>query len=140
MNREKESAAIQLGVNTWLHFIDRWDSAQMHRERKSIADDVRNRQVTGGSDPILDFFEQLGTVYRLGCIDKERCDSSFSHDAEKWWAALADYVLNLRTGMRNPSAYNEYEAFVKTLNAEHPGRSTIGQKELEVYLQGEIEL
>jgi hypothetical protein len=136
----KVASKRQLGVNTWLHFIDRWDSPVMHKERKGIADDVRNRGVTGGSDPILDFFEQVGTVYRLDCVEKELCDSSFSHDAENWWAALEERVGTLRKDMKDDSVYNEYEAFVKALRAENPGRPLISPKALEDYLQGEIEL
>jgi len=56
----KDAARKQLGVNTWLHFIERWDSPQMRGERKKLAQAILREESNYDSDPVLDFLEQIG--------------------------------------------------------------------------------
>src|ERR1035438_8504875 len=78
----KDAARKQLGVNTWLHFIERWDSPQMRGERKKLAQAILREESNYDSDPVLDLLEQISTAYLDNCLGKKLTYSSFSHDAE----------------------------------------------------------
>jgi hypothetical protein len=136
----REAAKKQLGVNTWLHFISRWDSIEIRNRRKHLAAQIKDHEDFADSDPVLDFFEQVGTVYRLECLDKELAYSSLSHDAEHWWKALGGYVIDLRTKMRDKSVYDEFENMVTDLHAKHPNDPPVTSESLDEYLKGEMEL
>lgn len=136
----KEASKKQLQVNTWLHFIDRWDSADLQKKRKLIAAAVKEHGDMGATDPVLDFFEQVATVYDKECIDKDLVYSSLSHDAENWWFHLKAYVAKLRGEMRDEGVYDKFEKMVEDIHKNHPDHPAIGEEDGQKYLQGEIDL
>lgn len=140
LKETRDASTKQLQVNTWLQFIARWDSGEMHTKRKLIAAAVKQYQIMDGTDPVLDFFEQVGILYEKACIDKDLVYSSFSHDAENWWYHLKDHVYKLRDKMRDKGVYDKYEKMVETIHKEHPDDPAITKEDGQEYLQSEMEL
>ena len=132
----KSAAKKQLGVNTWLYFINRWDSKQMKAARTKLAWQLQvteeNRSI---DDTVLDYFEQVGTTFSTECIDKKLVWSALSWDAVHWWAALEKHVKGLRLKFDDITTYAEFEALVRAMNDPPPD-----QAELDRYLKDETEL
>jgi hypothetical protein len=131
----KEAAKTQLGVNTWIYFINRWDTPWMIKHRRFNAGKWMKH--LGDSDPILDFFEQVGTVYAKDCIDRDLVYSSLSYDAEHWWFAVKDYVAKMREDFDDPKTYEWFEKMVDAIHKAHPDDPPVTQKETEKYMNDE---
>lgn len=135
---ESQRASLeQLGVQTWLHFQERFDSLEMKTARWRLASEVNpyNPEYVV-SEEVLDFFEDLGTVYRQGFIDKKLAASSFGYYANYWWEAVKDYVADERK--RKPSGdtfYEEFEALREVFREQDP---TIDTKALKEFLLEEF--
>jgi hypothetical protein len=137
----KVAAARQLGVNTWLYFVNRWDSGEMQLKRKKLAIAIVPQHDMGESHTVLDFFEQVGTAYRLGCIDKELVYSSLSYDAKNWWIILKKEVERVRVQLKDNKVYDEFEAMIESLRAVHPDDPIPNLRDAEEnYLKEEIAL
>jgi hypothetical protein len=132
----KSAAKKQLGVKTWLFFVTRWESGEMKRARSKLAREI---QLAGTppsiDDTVLDFFEQVGTTYRLECIEKELAYSSFSWDVTHWWTALESYIKGMQTELRDSSTYAEFETMAKGMKDPKPDTA-----EMEQYLKDEVSL
>jgi hypothetical protein len=89
---------------------------------------------------VLDFFEQVWTAYRFDCLDKNLVYSSFSHDAENWWAAMEEYVQAMRASMNELGVYGDFEAMVKSLQAAHPNDRRPTKESVKQYIKDESEL
>jgi hypothetical protein len=85
----------QLGVQTWLTLLQRFDSSEMKLARKRLVpqlsayDRTKHDRV---SETVLNLFEDVGTAHRLGYLDDKLADSSFSYYAVIWWEAAKPYV------------------------------------------------
>jgi len=85
----------QLGVQTWLTLLQRFDSSEMKLARKRLVpqlsayDRTKHDRV---SETVLILFEDVGTAHRLGYLDDKLADSSFSYYAVIWWEAAKPYV------------------------------------------------
>src|SRR5439155_9334917 len=83
-----KTSAEQIGVNTWLVLQRRFDSREMKRARKVLAEQLRtyttakHREI---SETVLDFFEDVGTTYKEGYLNKKLAESAFSYYACRWW-------------------------------------------------------
>jgi hypothetical protein len=132
----KSAAKKQLGVNSWLYFVNRWESGEMKKARSKLASQFQFAEETRTmDDTVLDFFEQVGTTYRTECIDKQLVYSSFSWDAIHWWAALEKYIKGMRIEYDDKTTYEDFEALA--LAMKDPLPSEVG---LTQYLKDEVEL
>lgn len=98
----REGSRRQIGVQTWLSFVDRLDSNEMKRARKKLAallvnyDQTKHGKV---NEVVLEFFEDVGTTYELGFLDRKLADSTFSYYVTHWWEAARAYVDQERRNM-----------------------------------------
>lgn len=89
------TSSEQLGVNTWLELERRFDSDAMKRTRRKLAtqpqsyDPGKHDRI---SETVLNFFEDVGTTYKLGYLNKQLADSAFGFYACRWWEAAKPYV------------------------------------------------
>jgi hypothetical protein len=93
-----KTSADQIGVNTWLELQRRFDSKEMRRARKKLAEQLKTYSAAkhaGISEIVTDFFEDAGTLYKLGYLNKDLAESSFSFYACRWWEAAKAYCLVL---------------------------------------------
>ena len=68
---------------------------------------------------MLDFFEDVGTAYRLGFLERKLADSSFSYQAAFWWEASKAYVEEERRRKGgDESLFEDFEALAKKMRRE----------------------
>jgi hypothetical protein len=112
----------QLGVQTWLALIQRFDSTEMKQARKLLASQLSAYETTKHdrvSETVLDFFEDVGTVHRLEYLDKHLADSSFSYYAALWWEAAKAYVDEERRRKGgDDSLFEEFQDFADKVRRE----------------------
>jgi hypothetical protein len=120
----KESAAQQIGLQTWLHFQARFDSNEMKRCRKKLAqqldpyDPAKHDEV---EEELFDLFEDLGTVYGLNLLNKKLADSTFSFYVNHWWKAAKPYVDRERTVHGDDETFfEEFETLAKACRHHDP--------------------
>ena len=95
-NEARDASIRQLGVQTWLQLASRFDSAEIRRDRGKLAEQMEDYDASKHdeiTEEVLDVFEDIGTVYKLGLINKELADSAFSYYASRWWETARTYVL-----------------------------------------------
>jgi hypothetical protein len=137
----RRASTRQLGVETWLTLVARFHSKEMMRARKTLAIQL------GSYDPAthdelnemtLDFFEDLGTAYKSGYLDKHMAESTFSYYVNYWWAASEKYVHNERLeGGVDLSSYSDFEDLAKAM---HHDDLDIDSKSLKQFLEDEKHL
>src|SRR2546422_603469 len=119
MREQTTAMARSLSGEMLLRKSEQWDSNDMKAYRRKLAgclltmqiEDVPDRQI----EPILGFFEGLGTVVRSGYVDIGAVWHEFSEVAEHYWVACEDYVATMREESDDPSYYSEFEFLVRTL-------------------------
>lgn len=98
-NETREASVRQLGVQTWLHLAARFDSKEIRQARGRLAEKLEN-YVPAKHDEIteevLDVFEDIGVVYKLGLINEDMVDSSFSYYVSRWWEVARTYIFQER--------------------------------------------
>jgi hypothetical protein len=69
-----KGSAQEIGVQTWLHFKERFDSKEMKPCRQKLAqqlshyDQAKHDETT---EDLFDLFEDIGSVYHRGLLDKK---------------------------------------------------------------------
>lgn len=97
-NESREASIRQIGVQTWLEFSKRFDSKELLKARDDLALQVRIVPAHGKklvSDILVSFFEDLGTVYRLGYIDEKLARDTFGYHVRRWWAFWS-HISNMK--------------------------------------------
>src|SRR6266851_4281105 len=82
------TSSEQIGVNTWLVLQRRFDSREMKKARKVLSEQLQTYTTAKHgeiSETVLDFFEDVGTTYREGYLNKKLAESAFSYYACRWW-------------------------------------------------------
>ncbi len=133
----KSAAKKQLGVNTWLEFVRRFDSKQMDDARHALARDISQKLPTIGEE-VLEFFEELGIAWSEDCIDKKLAHSAFSYDAQHWWALVKKpYVEELRKE-NGEEFYCEYENMLTSMRKLFPRDPDVTPEMAARYLKVEL--
>jgi hypothetical protein len=134
----KDASYRQIGVQTWLDLEKRFDSPQMLRARKKLAQQLRQKTPVKRddiSDTVPCFFEDLGTLYRTGYIDQKLATSSFSVYATRYWEALRPFVDEERRRYNADSTISEdFEFLAKTMRQPN---DKIDQQQLDQFLDDE---
>jgi len=89
------TSSHQIGVATWLELERRFDSEEMKRARKKLAQQLKAYTAAKHgkvSETVLDFFEDVGTTYKEGYLNRKLADSAFGFYACRWWEAAKAYV------------------------------------------------
>ena len=107
------------GVQTWLDFQKRFDSAEMVRARKKLAKQMQAYTPSNDlsvSETVMNFFEDLGITYRLRYINKELADSSFNWYACRWYEASKSYIdgQQKRNG-EDETIYEDFKTLAKSM-------------------------
>jgi Domain of unknown function (DUF4760) len=140
-NESREASIRQIGVQTWLEFSKRFDSKELLKARDDLALQVRIVPTHGKklvSDILVSFFEDLGTVYRLGYIDEKLARDSFGYHVRRWWAVLEPYIEHERKIHNgNNTLFCDFEKLAATFNN---GLDKITDEEIRTFLQDEKEL
>ncbi len=130
-----------IGVQTWLELQKRFDSPEMVRARKRLAPQLENYDATKSgkiSETVLNFFEDMGSAYRMGYLDKKLADSSFSYYACRWWEASKPYVEQERR--RHGEDKTIFEDFQFVAEQMRLPDEKIDANELRTFLEDESQL
>lgn len=135
------TSAEQIGVNTWLTLQRRFDSREMKRARKALAQQLKAYSTVNHgviSETVLDFFEDVGTTYRHGYINKKLAESAFSFYACRWWEAAKAYVDHeQKLHNDDGTLFEDFKHFAETTRLDD---ETIDHNELERFLEDEMRL
>ncbi len=140
----RQTSSRQIGVQTWLALEPRFDSNEMKRARKKLAEqldsyDSNSTKHNKITEEVLEFFESVGTVYNYKLLNKELADSSFSYYANRWWEAAKTYVDKERKDKGDDnSLFSEFEKLVKTMRKKCD--PVIDDKDLKNFLADERRL
>jgi hypothetical protein len=119
-----KTSADQISVQTWLALEPRFDSKDMRRFRKKLAeqmdpyDPAKHDEIT---EEVFELFESIGIVYKRGLLNKDLADSSFSFHATRWWEAAKHYVDEERKRNGDDlSLFRDFEDFAKAMREHDP--------------------
>ncbi len=99
-------AKEQLRVNFYLKLRDQFDSLEFRRSRQFLAQQLLAKVFYEGSmttpsheeisETVMNFFEDMGTLYRRNYLDHEMIIQTFSYHGLGWWNACKEYILEER--------------------------------------------
>jgi hypothetical protein len=141
VSESRKSSYREIGVQTWLELQKRFDSPEMVRARKKLAPQLENYDATKTgkiSETVLNFFEDMGSAYRMGYLDKKLADSSFSYHASRWWEAAKPYVEQERR--RHGEDKTIFEDFQFVAEQMRLPDEKIDANELRTFLEDESRL
>ncbi len=133
----KELLRVQIAIELDKEF----DSAEMHRARRTLASQLRKKQ-TVTETRVLEFFDKVGMYMRQQRVDQETVYSAFSYWAERYWAASQDYVKKFREEERDEGYYRDFEElYGEMLNAGAKDRhKPPSAKQIQDFLEDEADL
>src|ERR1039457_1943829 len=124
VKQSKESSQRELGVQTWLHLKERFDSMEMEKARRELADDMERYSSIYHDDvqeTVLNLFEDIRTLYKLGLLHQHLAGSTFSYHACGWWECAQPYIAEeRRMNSDDPSIFKDFEDFAATMKKRYP--------------------
>jgi hypothetical protein len=142
VKESKESSQRQLGVQTWLHLEERFDSKEMEQARRELAEDMERYSPAYHDDvqeAVLNFLEDVGTLYKLGLLHQHLACSTFSYHACGWWECAQPYIVEERKRNGDDhTIFKDFEDFAAMMKKRYPSIDTVKfiQDELSVGLRG----
>jgi hypothetical protein len=134
----KGAAKRQLQVQTWLVMAKRFDSEEMKRARKTLAKAIQTYSADKHgkiSETVMDFFEDVGMLWKHDHIDKKLVVESIGFYASRWWAAVQPYVYNERRRHKDDETiFADLEFLAKKTRLPH---EQIDDAELKQFLEDE---
>jgi hypothetical protein len=91
----KQSAAQQLGLQTWLTLQARFDTREMKHCRSKLAHQLSTyTSATHGEivEDLFDLFEDLAAIKGTGLLNQQLAESTFSFYVNHWWRASKPYI------------------------------------------------
>jgi hypothetical protein len=135
----REASFREIGIQTWLEMTKRFDSEEMLEERSKLAQKYalfpQSPNYEFFSEKVLNFFEDVGTLYREGYINPKLTKDTFGFYASRWWEVLkgyVDYARKLRG--EDKSLFECFEKLVETMREPN---ETINVDETKRFLQEE---
>jgi hypothetical protein len=105
---QQRDARELLSVKIAIELDREFDSAEMHRARRTLASQLRKKQAVTQTR-VLDFFDKVGMYMHQKRVDQETVYSAFSYWVEHYWVASRDYVENFREEMKDEGYYRDFE-------------------------------
>ncbi len=146
-NEAHDSSVRQLGVHTWLSLKTSFDSIEILKARVKLAtlmenylnDTTIHDKIT---EEVLNLFEDIGTLYKLGLINVDLADSTFSFYATRWWRILIPYINEERKKYDDDKLFSDFEFFASEMATRHPEdrEDAIDEKVLKQFLDDEKQL
>ena len=129
------------GVQTWVEFQKRFDSAEMIRARKKLAKQMQDYTRSNDiriSETVINFFEDLGITCRLGFINEELADSSFNWYACRWYEASKAYIdSQQKRNEEDTTLFEDFKALAESMRM--PGEK-IDETAIKRFLEDEASL
>ncbi len=94
----------------------RWNSDLLINARKVLCE---NWETKDSMDPagqlVAGFFEELGVYVRQDILSKDVVWEIYSHYIEHYWSMLAPPINKVRSTMRDPTSYTNFESLYNTM-------------------------
>jgi uncharacterized protein DUF4760 len=138
VSESREASFRQICVQMWLEFQKRFDSAEMLRARKTLAQQIKTKDSSRISETVLNFFEDLGIAYTKGYVEKELAEDSFSFYVCRWWEASKSYVdQERRRHKEDATLFANFENLAKRTRLPN---EIIDDRALHLFLDDESDL
>jgi hypothetical protein len=136
-----KTSSDQIGVKTWLELEQRFDSEEMKRARKKLAQQLKDYSVNKHnkvSETVLNFFEDVGTAYKMGYLNEKLSESSFGFYASRWWEVTKAYVdQEQKRHGEDATLFEDFKYFAQKMRL--PGEVIDGD-EIQTFLDDEMKL
>jgi hypothetical protein len=120
----RNASKREIGVKTWLALIKRFDSDEMKLARKQLAhnlDPYRSEKHDAIKETVIDFFEDIGTLYKERYLDRKLARSSFSYYANHWWESAKAYIDAERKNKGDDeSLFEDFQILRKEWKSDDP--------------------
>lgn len=142
VKESKESSQRELCVQTWLHLEERFDSEEMEKARRELAEDMERYSSAYHDEvqeTVLNLFEDIGTLYKLGLLHQHLAVTTFSYHACRWWECAQPYIAEeRRRNGGDPSIFKGFEDFAAIMKNKYPPVDKVKflEDELKVGLHG----
>jgi len=120
MDRQSADLKIDLSVRIHVMMEEKWDSDRMAVKRarlaRSLLAGLKHDEIQEAG--VMDFFESLAILDRLGLIHRELLWNTFSFYATRWWTACRSYIQAERDRQREqgePLSFVEFEKLAADL-------------------------
>jgi len=136
-----KTSTDQIGVKTWLEFEQRFDSEEMKLARKKLAQQFKDYSVSKHSkvsETVLNFFESVGTAYKMGYLNHELAESSFGFYASRWWEIVKAYVdQEQKRHGEDATLFEYFKYFAQKMRLPS---EVIDDDEIQTFLDDEMKL
>jgi len=136
-----KTSSDQIGVKTWLELEQRFDSEEMKRARKKLAQQLKDYSVNKHnkvSETVLNFFESVGTAYKMGYLNEELAASSFGFYATRWWEVTKAYIdQEQKRHGEDATLFEDFKYFAQKMRLPS---EVIDDDEIQTFLDDEMKL
>lgn len=119
----RQGSYRSIGVESWMHLEERWDSLDMKKARYELASAIEPAYDPSKRDDIAesvpDFFESVGSVWEQGLVNAKLAEMSFSYEAVGWWKALQPWVMEERRRQNDRTTYDKFEHFAAAMQVKY---------------------
>gem|GEM_PF-437367 len=104
-------------VQVLIIYEQKFDSGDMLAARSKLATQLLNKAPHQEmQEDVLNFFESIGLLLRLKCLNKEMVWANFSYFAIRWEYVCKDYIKEERRLKDNDTTiFEEFEGLVKVM-------------------------
>jgi hypothetical protein len=151
MERQSTDTRIDLSVRLHMMMEEKWDGERMAIQRTRLARQLLNKADHDAvPEAIMEFFESLSILDRLGLVHPELTWNTFGYHASRWWTACRSYILEERKKQREygvPQSFTEFQAladrfYERDAKEQHTTRTALepGSEDVEQFLREESAL
>lgn len=141
VDETREASIRQLGVQTWIYLASRFDSEEMRRARGRLSEKLEHYSQSKHdeiTEEVLNVFEDIGTLKRLGLINEDLADSTFSYHVSRWWEVAKTYIYEERA--RNDNDNEIFEDFERLAKEMRRPSEKLDSLDLEKFRSDEQQL
>jgi hypothetical protein len=113
LRQQTDDAHANICLQNHLTFTARFDSPEMLRGRKELAEHFLSSHPPEIQEKVLELFEDLGLFLRRGYLDEELAWNTFGFYAVRWWAICKGYTLEERKRQNDPTLFTDFEDLAK---------------------------
>jgi hypothetical protein len=133
MKVQTDIAREQMKIKIQLNLLDKFDNILMKSARSKLAKQIiAEAEHDEIQEDVIDFFEDVGTFFRRGYLDKELVWADFSFYAIRWWSILKDYIFVERKRNNNDQTiFEDFETLINILYEIELSRRKLSRSHLE---------
>jgi hypothetical protein len=142
LHQQTDDAHANIRLQNHLIFTARFDSPEMLRGRKGLAEHFLSSRPPEVQERVLEFFEDLGLFLRRGYLDEELLWNTFGFYAVRWWTICKGYTLEERKRQSDPTLFADFEDLAKRFLARdsEAGLTEATPSDIESFLKDERDL